>query len=107
VANAAIQANRKSSVLVAALLTFLPALALYPAILFCMNHFPKYGSFAGFALMLVCAAAESSGLILASRAMAGAFDVLEVGAIACLVAGVIALGAIAWALATGFFSFRF
>jgi hypothetical protein len=97
-------ANRKRNVLVAAVLAFIPAVALLPALNLLASRAATapHATLLAFLFMLACAAAEASALILAGRAMAGAFDAIEVGAVACLVAGVLTLGFIAWALATGF-----
>jgi hypothetical protein len=95
-------ARRQRNLIEAAALTIAPALLLYPVLAFFSAHPGSHGAIYASIFLLVCAAAEATGLIAATRALTGSFDAFEAIAIACLVAGVLALGFIAWALATGY-----
>jgi hypothetical protein len=94
--------RRKLNLAAASALTLIPAIAVYPGLTFIYTHFPAPAAVAAIVFMLVCSAALASGLLLAGRAMAGAFDALEVASIFLLAIGVLALGFIAWAVATNF-----
>lgn len=95
-------ARRKRNLGVAAALTLIPAVAVYPGLSFLYTHLAAQAAIAGIVFLLVCTAALASGLLLAGRSMAGAFDALEVVTIFLLAIGVLALGFIAWAVATNF-----
>ncbi len=86
----------------AASFTLAPAMLLYPVLAFFSGRPGTHSLVFASIFMLVCAAAEASGLIAATRALTGSFDAIEGAAIACMVAGVLVLGFIAWALATGY-----
>ena len=81
---------------------FIPAVTLYPGLTFIYTHLAAQAAVAAIIFLLVCSAALASGLLLAGRAMAGTFDALEVITIFLLAIGVLALGFIAWAVATNF-----
>ena len=94
--------RRKRNLGAAAALTLIPAVAVYPGLTFISTHLPAQAAVAAIVFLLICSAALASGLLLAGRAMAGAFDALEVASIFLLAIGVLALGFIAWAVATNF-----
>jgi len=75
---------------------------MYPVLVFFATHHNVHAVLLASVFLLVCAAAEASGLIAATRVLTGDFDALEGGGIVCLVVGVVTLGFIAWALATGY-----
>ena len=93
---------RKRNLSLAAALTLIPAVAVYPGLTFVYTHLGTQAALAGIAFLLACSAALATGLLLAGRAMAGTFDALEVATIFLLAIGVLALGFIAWAVATNF-----
>ena len=95
-------ARRTRNLIEAAAFTLAPAILLYPVLAFFAGRPGGHSLIFASIFMLICAAAEASGLIAATRALTGSFDAIEGAAIACLIAGVLALGFIAWALATGY-----
>ena len=95
-------ARRKRNLSIAAALTLIPAIAVYPGVAFISTHLTTQAAIAGIVFLLACSAALACGLLLAGRAMAGTFDALEVATIFLLAIGVLALGFIAWAVATNF-----
>jgi hypothetical protein len=95
-------ARRKRNLLEAAALTVVPALLMYPILVLFATHPGAHMVLYASIFMIVCAAAEASGLIAGTRVLTGDFDAMEFGAIVCLVVGVVTLGFLAWALATGY-----
>ena len=95
-------ARRKRNLIEAAAFTIIPALLMYPVLVFFATHPGVHAVLLASIFLVVCAAAQASGLIAATRVLTGDFDALEGGGIVCLVVGVVALGFIAWALATGY-----
>ncbi len=95
-------ARRKRNLIEAATLTVIPALLMYPVLVGFAGHPGAHAVLLASVFLIVCAAAEASGLIAATRVLTGDFDALEGGGIVCLVVGVVTLGFIAWALATGY-----
>lgn len=95
-------ARRKRNLLEAAALTVVPAILMYPVLVFFAGHPSAHAILFASIFLIVCAAAEASGLIAATRVLTGDFDALEFGGIVCLVVGVVTLGFVAWALATGY-----
>ena len=95
-------ARRKRNLIEAAALTGGPAILTYPVLVMFGGRSGTHAVLLASVFLIVCAAAEASGLIAATRVLTGDFDALEGGGIVCLVVGVVTLGFVAWALATGY-----
>jgi len=95
-------ARRKRNLVEAAALTGIPAILTYPVLVMFGGRSGTHAVLLASIFLIVCAAAEASGLIAATRVLTGDFDALEGGGIVCLVVGVVTLGFVAWALATGY-----
>jgi hypothetical protein len=95
-------ARRKRNLIEAGALTAIPAVLMYPVLVLFATHLSVHAVLFASIFLVVCAAAEASGLIAATRVLTGDFDAFEAGGIACLVIGVVTLGFVAWALATGY-----
>jgi hypothetical protein len=94
--------RRQRNLIEAAALTAVPAIVMYPVLVLFAARATSHAVLLTSIFLIVCAAAEASGLIAATRVLTGDFDKLEAGGIACLVVGVVTLGFLAWALATGY-----
>jgi hypothetical protein len=95
-------ARRRLNLIEAAALTAIPAILMYPVLVVFATRAGAHAVLLASVFLIICAAAEASGLIAATRVLTGDFDGLEAGGIACLVVGVVTLGFVAWALATGY-----